>query len=71
MSSDSKCADGVHQVGVVLRVAQRVERHDEVHHRGVDGAQPLGVARAVQNPVLGLADGGAADALRARASPTP
>ena len=62
-------ADGVHQVGMVLGIAQRIERHDEVHHGRVDGAQSLGEARAVQNPVLGFADGGAANALRAALLP--
>ena len=62
-------ANGFHQVGVVLGIAQRVQRHDEVHHGRVDGAQPFGVARAVENPVLGLADGGVADALGAALFP--
>ena len=57
-------AHRVRQVGMVLGIAQRIQRHDEVHHRRIDGAQALGEAGAFQNPMLRLADGGIANALR-------
>jgi len=54
--------NGLHQVGVVLGIAQRVQRHDEVIM--ADRWRPtLRCGASVENPVLGLADGGVAYAL--------
>src|SRR5471032_1567490 len=64
-----KMTYGFHTVWVVAGIAEGVQRHDEVHHGRIDGAQPFGVARAVQNPSLRLADGRTADALRAAGFP--
>ena len=69
ISSDSKCRMASSAVRMVRRIAQRVERHDEVHHRRIDGAQPFGVVRAGQNPVLRLANRGAANSLAAALLP--
>ena len=46
---------GLQQVGMIARVAERIERHDEVHHGRIDGAEAVGIAGAVEQPVLGLA----------------
>ncbi len=46
---------------MIGRVAQQIERHDDVHHGRVDGGHAVGVARALEHPLLGLLDGAAAD----------
>ena len=62
-------ADSLDQVGMVFGILQCVERHDEVHHRWIDRAQTFGMASTIENPMLGLADGGGADAVGAALLP--
>ena len=58
-----------HAIGMIRRIAQQIERHDDVHHGRIDGAQAVGVAGALQHPLLGLVDGVLADGLASRGSP--
>ena len=62
-------AQGFDAVGMVLWITQRIQRHDKVHHRRVDGAEALAVAGAVEHPMFRLAYGCHADILEAAAFP--
>ena len=61
--------DGADEIGMVARIAERIERHDAVHHGGVDGAEAVAVTGAVEHPLFGVAHGGAADILGAAIFP--
>jgi hypothetical protein len=54
---------------MVARVAEGVERHDEVHHRREDRPEAVAVAGVFEDPLLRLADGRLADHLRPAALP--
>jgi hypothetical protein len=62
-------ADGFDQVGLILRIAERLQRHDAIHHGWVDGAEAVGVAGALQHPAFRLADGAGAHVLEAALFP--
>ena len=46
-------------------IPQEIQRHHHVHHGRVNRAQSVGIARALENPLLGAADGPRAQAARA------
>jgi len=46
----------LHGVGMITGVFQRVQRHDEVHHRRVDGSKPFGALEVIQHPGFGFAE---------------
>ena len=56
-------------VGMILGVAQAFERHDQIHHRRINCAEALRVARVIENPFLSFAEGLLAQRLRPAAFP--
>ena len=62
-------AQRLHPQGVVLGIAQRIQRHHRIHHGRIDGAQPVGTVHALDHPRLGSLDGLPPDALRPAALP--
>ncbi len=54
-----------HTIGMFGRVTQQIQRHDDVHHRRIDGGHAVGELGPLQHPLLGFADGSPADRLRA------
>ena len=41
--------------GMVIRIAQRLERDERVEHAGKDRRQPVRALEPLQHPLLGLA----------------
>src|SRR5580658_4319667 len=49
---------------MVGRITEYIQGHDDVHHGGVNAAQPIAITGAREHPLFGFVDGTAADGLQ-------
>ena len=61
---------GFHAIRMVFGITQQIQHHDHVHHGRVNRGEAAGIARMLEHPLLGAADGAGADAARAILGPT-